>query len=94
MNADPRPKVLVARHIFPQVVAHLGGHFEVEANERPVDWSYEELIHRLQGKAGAFISSTERIDAALLDACPGLRALCTMTVGYNNIDVAACTARW
>jgi glyoxylate/hydroxypyruvate/2-ketogluconate reductase len=29
----------------------------------------------------------------LLDACPDLRAVCTMSVGYNHIDLAACTAR-
>jgi gluconate 2-dehydrogenase len=85
--------ILVARHVFPQVIEHLARHFEVEANGQPVDWSRDELIRRLQGKAGAFVSSTEPIDAALLDACPGLRALCCMSVGYNNIDVVACTAR-
>ncbi len=93
MTTGNRPAVLVARHIFPEVRARLAAHFEVEANEQAVDWSRDELLRRLQGKAGAFISSTEPIDADLLDACPGLRALCTMTVGYNNIDVAACTAR-
>jgi glyoxylate/hydroxypyruvate/2-ketogluconate reductase len=30
---------------------------------------------------------------ALLDVCPRLRAVCSMAVGYNNIDLAACTAR-
>jgi len=93
MTAGKRPAVLVTRHIFPEIATRLAAHFEVEANDRPVDWSRDELLRRLHGKAGAFISSTEPIDAALLDACPGLRALCTMTVGYNNIDVAACTAR-
>jgi gluconate 2-dehydrogenase len=29
----------------------------------------------------------------LLDACPQLRAVCSMAVGYNNIDLAACTGR-
>ncbi len=36
---------------------------------------------------------TERIDAALLDALPRLRVVSNMAVGYDNIDVAACTAR-
>ncbi len=40
-----------------------------------------------------FVAGTEPIDAALLDACPDLRAVCSMAVGYNNIDVPACTAR-
>ncbi|KAF1022384.1 MAG: Glyoxylate/hydroxypyruvate reductase B [Paracidovorax wautersii] len=38
-------------------------------------------------------TGSERIDAALLDACPQLKAVCNVGVGYNNIDVAACTAR-
>jgi len=33
------------------------------------------------------------VDAALLDACPDLRAVCNVAVGVNNIDVDACTAR-
>ncbi|MES2957987.1 MAG: D-glycerate dehydrogenase [Pseudomonadota bacterium] len=86
-------RVLVARHVFAQVAEMLGRHFEVEANDQPVDWSHDELMRRLKGKAGALVSSTEPIDAALLDACPELRALCSMSVGYNNIDIGACTAR-
>jgi glyoxylate/hydroxypyruvate/2-ketogluconate reductase len=85
--------VLIARHVFPEVVARLREHFEVEANEAPVDWPRDELIRRLQGKAGVFVAAQEPIDAALLAACPGLQAVCSMAVGYNNIDVPACTAR-
>ena len=88
-----RTAVLIARNIFPEVRERLARHFTVEANDAPVDWTREELVQRLQGKAGAFISSTEPIDAALLDACPDLRVLSSMSVGYNNVDVAACTAR-
>jgi len=88
-----RKAILVARHIFPEVRERLAQHFDVEANEAPADWTRDELMRRLQGKAGALISSTEPVDAALLDACPGLRVLSSMSVGYNNVDVAACTAR-
>ena len=88
-----KPQVLVARHVFAEVAARLAEHFEVEANDAPVDWPQAELIRRLQGKAGVFVAASERIDAALLDACPDLRAVCSMAVGYNNIDVPACTAR-
>jgi gluconate 2-dehydrogenase len=93
MSTNHRLAVLIARHVFPQVVEHLGQHFDVEANDQPVDWSREELIRRLQGKAGVFVAAQEPIDATLLGACPGLRAVCSMAVGYNNIDVAACIAR-
>ena len=45
---------------------------------------------RLAGKDAAFITGSERIDEALLQACPSLRMVATMFVGYNNIDVPAC----
>ena len=88
-----KPAILVCRRIFAETLARLREHFEVEANEADTVWSRDELIARLQGKAGAFLTGTQPVDAALLDACPQLRAVCSMAVGYNNIDVPACTAR-
>ncbi|HEV7574823.1 MAG TPA: D-glycerate dehydrogenase [Caldimonas sp.] len=87
------PSILVCRRIFADVVARLRDRFEVEANDADDVWSRDELIRRLQGKDGVFVTGTQAIDAALLDACPRLRAVCSLAVGYNNIDVAACTAR-
>lgn len=87
-----RPQVLVARKVFPEVVERLRAHFEVSDNPDDTIYSREQLVARLQGKAGAFVTGSERIDAALLQACPQLRAVCNMAVGYNNIDLAACSA--
>lgn len=36
---------------------------------------------------------TDRIDAALLDTAPRLRVVATVSVGYDNVDLAACAAR-
>jgi gluconate 2-dehydrogenase len=36
---------------------------------------------------------TDKVDAALLAAAPQLKAVANIAVGYNNIDVPACTAR-
>ncbi|WP_431050987.1 2-hydroxyacid dehydrogenase [Roseateles sp. L2-2] len=88
-----KPSVLVARKTFDDIVDRLRPHFEVETNDSDTGWSQDELIRRLQGKAGAYIAGGDKIDATLLDACPDLKAVCTMAVGYNNIDVPACTAR-
>jgi gluconate 2-dehydrogenase len=88
-----KPAVLISRRIFPEVIERLRAHFEVEDNEADVVWTRDELIAHLQGKAGLFVTGTQPVDAALLDACPMLRAVCSMAVGYNNIDVPACTAR-
>ncbi|WP_428418457.1 2-hydroxyacid dehydrogenase [Methylibium sp.] len=86
-------KVLVARAAFPDIVDRLRAHFDVEDNPSDTVFDKAQLIARLQGKAGAFTTGSERIDAEVLAACPQLRAVCNMAVGYNNIDVAACTAR-
>ncbi|SFM53621.1 D-glycerate dehydrogenase [Variovorax sp. OV329] len=88
-----RPKVLVARAIFPETIARLEQHFDVEANQADESWSKEQLMAKLQGKAGAFTTGTERIDAELLAACPELKICANMAVGYNNFDVDAMTAR-
>ncbi len=88
-----RHAVLVARQVFAQTLQRLAQHFEVDANPDDRILPRAELIARLHGKAGAFITGSERIDGELLDANPQLRAVCNMAVGYNNIDVEACTAR-
>jgi len=88
-----KPSVLVTRRLFDDVVARLRACFDVETNDADELWTADQLRARLQGKSGVFVTGTERIDGALLDACPGLRAVCSMAVGYNNIDVPACTAR-
>ena len=93
MSTSHRPRVLVARRVFDSVVQRLAAHFEVDFNADGTIWSMPDLIARLQGKQGAFITGSERIDAEVLDACPQLKAVCNMAVGYNNIDLAACTAR-
>ena len=87
-----KTQVLVARGVFIEVVVRLREHFDVETNDSDEVWPQSELIRRLQGKAGVFVTGTEKIDATLLAACPALRAVCCMAVGYNNIDVPACTA--
>jgi gluconate 2-dehydrogenase len=88
-----RPRILVALRVFPEVVDKLRLHFDVEANDEPVDWSRDDLIARLQGRQGLFVAAVEPVDATLVAACSDLRAVCSMAVGYNNIDVTACAAR-
>jgi lactate dehydrogenase-like 2-hydroxyacid dehydrogenase len=85
-----RPKVLITRKIFDEVVAFVKEHFEVEDNQSDAPFSPDELIRKLQGKAGAIILLTDRIDEALLSQCADLKIVSNVAVGYNNIDVEAC----
>ena len=87
-----KPSLLVARANFPEVIARLGQHFEVESNQADVMWTKAELIAHLQGKVGVLTNGGERIDAEVLAACPQLKICANMAVGYNNFDVPAMTA--
>lgn len=87
-----RPSILVARAVFPEVIASLREHFEVEANGSDDIWTPAQFAERVQGKAGVLTSGAERIDTALLAACPSLRIVSNLSVGYNNFDVSAMTA--
>ena len=87
-----KPKILVARAVFPEVIARLEQHFEVQSNQDDQTWSKAELTERLRDKDGAFTTGGDRIDAEVLAACPRLRICANMAVGYNNFDVEAMTA--
>ena len=85
-------KVFVGRPVFEEVLDSLRQHFEVTDNQADALFSPAELAAKLQGHAGAITTGTERIDAALLVACPDLKVVANMAVGYNNFDVPAMTA--
>ncbi len=88
-----KPAVLISRAVFPEVIERLREHFEVETNPDDAVWAQAEFIQRLKGKVGVFMTGTGSVNAEVLAACPQLRAVCSMAVGYNNVDVAACTER-
>jgi gluconate 2-dehydrogenase len=87
-----KPKILVARAIFPEVISRLEQHFEVEANQSDAIWSKAELAEKLKDKDGAFTTGGDRIDAEVLAACPRLKICANMAVGYNNFDIDAMTS--
>ncbi|HTW98509.1 MAG TPA: D-glycerate dehydrogenase, partial [Acidimicrobiales bacterium] len=47
----------------------------------------------LAAQAEALVAIGVRVDAALLDACPRLRVVTNVAVGYDNLDVAELTRR-
>lgn len=86
-----KPALLVARAVFPETLNTLQQVFEVDYNASDEVFAPAELKRRLQGKQAAFTTGSERIDADMLAACPQLRIVANMAVGYNNFDVAAMT---
>ncbi|MCU0869755.1 MAG: D-glycerate dehydrogenase [Burkholderiales bacterium] len=88
-----KPAVLVSREVFDDTLALLAEHCAVTSNQADVRHPPEALAALMAAHDGAVISTNDRIDAALLDRCPRIRVISNVGVGYNNIDVAACTAR-
>lgn len=84
-----KPKILVARAVFPDVIVRLEQYFDVESNQDDHVFSSSELVEKLRGMDGLFATLSERISAEVINATPTLKVVCNMAVGYNNIDLAA-----
>lgn len=87
-----KPRILVTREVFTDVLDYLGQHFDVTPNQLDTPLNPEALAAALADKQGALTTLSERIDAALLKKCPQLKAVCNIAVGFNNIDLDACRA--
>lgn len=88
-----KPKIALTRRVFDEVVTHLSSAASVTQNPSDAPLAADALAAHISGHVGVLTTVMDRIDAAILDACPDLRIVANIAVGYNNIDVAACTAR-
>jgi len=85
--------IVVARRIHGEALDLLRASFDVRRWDSDLPPSRDELFRLLDGAVGVLTLLTDRVDAELLDARPTLRAVSNLAVGYDNIDVPACTAR-
>lgn len=88
-----KPKILVTREVFDETLAHLDTHFEVESNQGDIAFAPDALARRLADKDAVICSLTDRIDSAIVASAPRLKVVANIAVGYNNVDVPACTER-
>jgi glyoxylate reductase len=88
-----QPAVLISRQLPESAVALARSRAQVDAYAKDAPMPRAELLERLEGKQGLICVISEVIDEALLAARPGLRVVSNVAVGYNNVDVAACTRR-
>jgi len=87
-----KPKILVTREVFDETLGFLSQHCEVEANQQDTAFPPDTLAQKLADKDGVVCCLTDRVDAKLLERCARLRVVSNIAVGYNNIDITACTA--
>jgi len=93
MTSDARPRVLVTRRTFDEVLADLRTRFEVDDNQGDVPLALDEMKRRAAGCAGVITAVADPVKAELLDACPHLKVVANCAVGTNNVDIPACTER-
>ncbi|PAU92276.1 D-glycerate dehydrogenase [Kocuria sp. WN036] len=87
-------RVVVTGPIPDAAIEKLRAAHEVEMWPDPEPIGREELMRRVAGADAVVSLLTERIDAELLDAAgPQLKVVANVAVGYDNIDVPACSER-
>jgi len=90
-SALSKPKALATRPLFPPARAILDQQLEVEYWTEPQRIPRTELLERIADKEALVCLLTEKVDEELLSAAPALRIAATVSVGYDNIDLPACT---
>jgi glyoxylate reductase len=88
-----KPKVYATHQLFPEAREILEASCDVEYwtnEERP---PREEVLRRVKDKEGLVCLLTEKINDEFLRNAPKLRVVANVAVGYDNIDLDACTKR-
>jgi len=88
-----KPKILVTREVFDETLAFLTQHCEVESNQQDTAFDPETLARKLADKDGLVCALTDRVDAKVLTGAARLKVVANIAVGYNNLDIAALSAR-
>ena len=85
-----KPAIFSTRQLFQAARTILDEHFQVDYWKGD-KLSRAELLKHVADKDGLVCLLTEKVDEELLSAAPKLRIAATVSVGYDNIDVPACT---
>ncbi|HEY73841.1 MAG: D-glycerate dehydrogenase [Chloroflexi bacterium] len=86
-------KVYVTRLVPDEGLDMLKQECKVEVWEGELPVPRDVLLEKVRDIDGLYCLLSERVDAELLAAAPHLQVVSNMAVGYDNIDVDACTAR-
>jgi glyoxylate reductase len=86
-------RCFVTRELPGPALDRLRARHDVEVWSERLPPSAEQLADRAGDAAGLLSLVTDRVDAALIEGCPDLRAIANYAVGYDNVDVEAASAR-
>lgn len=86
-------RVFVTRELPEEALQPLKQTAEVDLWTGELPPPREVMLERTAQADGLLCLLTDRVDAELLDHAPRLKVVSQMAVGFDNIDVEACTAR-
>src|ERR671932_354119 len=94
MTSDKRPRVFVSRIIPDEGLQPIIAQTDADVWQDELPPERDELLRRVEGVDGFLALLTDRVDDELLDrAGPQLRVVSNYAVGFDNVDVPACTRR-
>lgn len=87
------PLVLLAHPLPPEWISSLQGRVRLLVGPAEPPGFAPHLLEQLGEAEGILCLLTDSVDQGLLDAAPRLRVVSNMAVGFDNIDIAACSRR-
>ena len=89
----PKPRVYVAHSLPHSILKRIAQSCDVTAWDGDGPVPYETLRQEAAASNGLLVMLTDRVNRALLEDAPRLRAVSVMAVGYDNVDLVAASER-
>jgi lactate dehydrogenase-like 2-hydroxyacid dehydrogenase len=93
VTGQPHPRILVTYRPPGDALDRLAELGDIDLWDGEAAIPADELAARIGAADALYSMLTDSIDATLLDRAPRLLVVSNMAVGYDNIDVVACTER-
>jgi glyoxylate reductase len=88
-----KPRVFITRRLALDPREVLGPGIDVDLHDSELAPSRDDLVRRAAEADALLPILSDKIDTRLLDAATRLRIVANHAVGFDNVDLAACTAR-
>ncbi len=88
-----KPKILVTQKIFPAIAEKLHRHFRTVLLPQELPLAGKTLAQKAKDADGIFSFLTDKLGADFLEKTPKLKIIANFAVGFDNVDLAAATAK-
>jgi lactate dehydrogenase-like 2-hydroxyacid dehydrogenase len=86
-------KIAVVPRLPPPVLQQIAQLGELLAPKPDAPLDRASIRDLMRNADAALLTAVDRVDAETIAACPDLKLICNIGVGYDNIDIAAARAR-